>query len=74
MPSLDSTCELMTSTQHENAVKIDAETWMFQGARISHLGLICAADPYTAARGGGQHPGGHAAGEGDSQLNARREK
>ena len=37
MPSPDSTCELMTSTQHENAVKIDAETWMFQGARSGNL-------------------------------------
>ncbi|KAG2612564.1 hypothetical protein PVAP13_4KG298905 [Panicum virgatum] len=39
MPSPDSTCELMTSTQHENAVKIDAETWMFQGARSVDLSL-----------------------------------
>ena len=72
MPSPDSTCELMTSTQHENAVKVDAETWIFQGARISHLGLICAADPYTAARRGGQHPGVHAAGEGDASVAAER--
>ena len=71
MPSPDSTCELMTSTQHENAVKVDAETWMFQGARISHLGLIYAADPYTAA-GGGHHPGVHAAGEGDASVAAER--
>jgi len=42
-----------------------------RGARISHLGLICAADPYTAARGA-QHPGVHAAGEGDASVAAER--
>ena len=44
-----------------------------RGARISHLGLICAADPYTVVGGGwGQHPGVHAAGEGDASVAAER--
>ena len=42
-----------------------------RGARISHLGLIYAADPYTAARGA-HHPGVHAAGEGDASVAAER--
>jgi len=73
MPSPDSTCELMTSTQHEIAVKIDAETWMFQGARSKDLSPgpnLRRRSLYS--RAGGQHPGVHAAGEGDASVAAER--
>ena len=47
-----------------------------RGARISHLDLICAADPYTTARGGRsiRECTPPARGMRASQLNARREK
>ena len=78
MPSPDSTCELMTSTQHEIAVKIDAETWMFQGARSKDL----SSGPNLHRRSLYRRAVGRsirectppARGMRASQLNARREK